>query len=142
VSFQAQEMMTEIQRKDFLNMIGKSDIPSGNWFAVCLLIPTEWLHELNLSDSLAERIIEYGKSILYALPDGSFARIGWSSYFCIVRAGESEIRDILVSQIVTMESQEPKCSLWRFSIMKIGTRPSQEVFTELEWRTHENSRER
>ena len=77
----------EKQREEFFSMIDSPEFLDGSWLAVCLFIPTEWLHELQLESSRVEGLIACGNEILSAFDNGFYSRIGWSSFFCIVKGG-------------------------------------------------------
>jgi hypothetical protein len=141
VQTQAKEMISELQRDDFLKLIAEPKFTSDSWLIVCLIIPTEWLHELDLPKSYLDGIIECGKKIITALNNGSFSRIGWSSFFCITDGDKQEVIDILQSKKASLESQYKECRLWKISVMKLDAQCPLDVFTELELQAHREARE-
>jgi len=121
-------------------MIDNSESLGDSWLAVCLFIPTEWLHELPIENFCIEELVDNGKRILSALDEGFYSRIGWSSFFCLVKGNEQETRDIVESEIKSRDSGFSGYYLWRYSIETISDVLPKEIFSELEWRSHEEAR--
>ena len=130
----------EKQREEFLAMIDSPEFLDGPWLAVCLFIPTEWLHELQIESSRVEELVESGKRILSAFDNGFYSRIGWSSFFGILKGSKQETSRIIASEIRSQESRFTECHLWRFSVASITDVIPKEVLSELEWRSHEDAR--
>jgi hypothetical protein len=87
--------MIEKPRAEFLKVLSDDSLPAGQWKAIVLAIPSEWLHSLGLSQDGADQIIGCGAEILSAIYDGIYARIGWCSYFAVSEKPEHEIRSTL-----------------------------------------------
>lgn len=73
--------MFEMARDDFLSMITEDSLPVGQWIAIVLAIPTEWLHQSTMTQEPKDAVISGGEKILRAIDDGAFARIGWTKFF-------------------------------------------------------------
>jgi hypothetical protein len=110
------------------------DLPIGEWLAVCLVI-TESLHNLSISDSEMDEIIELGKQAFLGHQEGFFARIGWTSYIACIK-DEKENTTMLISKNLNEITQKNRhCILWKYNIAKVDGIPLSKI-KELEWKTH------
>jgi hypothetical protein len=134
-------MSVEKSRSEFFQLLTEESSHSSLWMAVCLFIPPEWLHELEISSSAKGLVIAYGRKILSVTGKGFFARVGWSSYCSIVRDDKLIMEEQLENEIVHLQSEEGYCRLWRYAVTEIGDRNPLEVFSELMSQAHEKARD-
>lgn len=125
--------MIKKERAEFLDMLIQDDsFRSSELLAVCLTIPPGVLNKEVANDTERDRIINHGEEILLGLNNGTYARIGWSSYFCLTEGDVGGVRQFIKRVTDKAALSDKNHALWNAGVALVGNRSFKEVFEELE----------
>jgi hypothetical protein len=133
-------MIVEKERTEFLKAVLEDNfLRDDKQLAVCLVIPQNELNKQVAADAERDCVIEQGIKILLHVDNGVYARIGWTTYFCVTQEGAEETKETIQTAIKEAALIDKNCALWTAGVAPAGNRPLQKVFEELERRLNKEN---
>ncbi len=125
-----------VTRDVFFALTDLFTLKEGLWYAVCVFIPPEWAHELNLSEesntAMQNRVLE----CCVALKNTGFvSQISYLSYFLLIKSDYKEDWEKWCREKINIsEKPEIPYSLWRCDSILVEKKNYSliDIFTSLE----------